>query len=272
MRFAQAFKAMAEKLATAQTATVPEATSADSAKRQKRSGWFAGTGIFPAPRLAWQWGFAVAAIVFLVAGTWLMFENVRLRQQVVQMQTTPDGQGPHEQELQTELDLQRQAAANTQEELARVREERERLADQLKQTQVRESQVAPGQQRAPEQQRPSSQRGVSIASFILTPQMRGVAQIPTFSIPADTEQVSMQLQLEPNDHTTFRAALLNQSNNQTLWRSGRLKAIRSGDSKTLRVDFGSGLLRPQVYVLRVMGVSASGATEVLGDYAFRVMK
>ena len=178
-------------------------------RRQKRPGWFPGKGFFTTPRLSWQWGFAVAAIAFLIAGSWLLTENMRLRQQISQSQAQPEGPGTREQELEKELERQRQAVAKTEQELTRVRDERERLAAELKQ-QAPESQVASGERNAPNQQRPSP-RGISIASFILTPQMRGVQQIPTISIPADTDRVSMQLELEPNDFSAYRVVLIDQA-------------------------------------------------------------
>jgi hypothetical protein len=220
--------------------------------------------------LAWQWGFAVAAIALLLAGVWLATENMRLRQQVSQIRAGREDSGAREQELQGELERQREAVAKTEQELARAREERERLEAQLNQQQ--ESRVATGVQRAPEPSRPLSEPAAAIASFILMPQMRDVQQIPTVSIPANTKQVSIQLQIEPNDHIAFRVALLNQADNQTVWRSGRLKATGSGDNKTLRVDFDASKLRPQAYLLRVMGISVNGASEIVGDYQFRVVK
>lgn len=269
LNFAQAFGALAEKHSTSQATTAPKEFTAEPATTQKRSGWLAGRAFFRTPRLAWQWGFAVAAIAFLVAGSWLAFENMRLRQQVSQRQARPGGSGTREQDLQNELARQRQAVAKTEQELARVREERERLRVEQKQ-QAKESQVANGERNAPNQQRPSSP--AAIASFILTPQMRGVQRVPTISIPADTNQVAMQLELDPNDYLAYRVSLFSPSNNQTMWRSGRLKATATGSGKTLRVSFGAGLLKPQAYVLRVSGISANGAAEIVGDYPFRVVK
>jgi hypothetical protein len=83
----------------------------------------------------------------------------------------------------------------------------------------------------------------------------------------------MQLQLDPNDDVAYRVALLNQSNNQTLWRSGKLKAKTTGQGRALSISFGAGLLNLQaVYVLRVAGIKADGSVEVIGDYSFRVGK
>jgi hypothetical protein len=269
LSFAQAFGALAEKHSTLQTVTAPDEYPAEVAPRQKRSRGFAGGSLFRAPRFAWQWGFAIATIALFIAGSWLAFENMRLRRQVSQTRARPEASGTREQELQNELERQRQAIAETEQELARVREEREQLAAELKQK-APESQVAAAEQNAANQQRPSAARG-AIASFILTPQMRGVQQMPTISIPANTEQVAVQLELEPNDYSAYRVALVDQTGGRALWRSRQLKARTAVSGKALSVTFPASFLRPQVYALRVTGVAAA-ASEVVGEYQFRVVK
>lgn len=269
LEFAQAFSALAERQ-VASSSTAHEELFAERSASQKRSGGWFGKGLFTTPRLAWQWGFAVAALAFLVAGIWLLSENMRLHQQISQPQVRPEGRGTRELELQNELERQRQAVAKTEQELASVRAERVRLQAELKQ-QERESQAATDQRNSSNQER-SSARGVSIASFILTPQMRGVQQIPTISIPADTDRVSMQLELEPNDYSTYRVALIDQAGNQTFWRSRQLKAKATPNGKALSVAFPSSLLSPRVYALRVSGVGADARSEVVGDYPVKVVK
>ena len=266
--FARALDTQAERHHTAQSATTPDEFTPKRPTGKKHSGWFAGKGFFTTPRLAWQWGFAVAAIAFLVAGSWLLSENTRLRQQIAQTRARPEGPGTREQKLQNELEHQRQAVATTEQELARVREERERLEAEVKQAQG--SQVA-NAERNTNQQRPSPPR-VSIASFILMPQMRGVQQMPTISIPANTDQVAMQLELEPNDFRAYRVMLVDQAGAQTFWRSRQLKAMATPGGKALNVTFSASLLKPQVYVLRVTGVAPDASSEVVSDYPFRVVK
>ncbi len=267
--FARALETLAEKQPNLQSATALEETSERRATKARRSGGFF-TGFFTTPRLRWQWGFAVAAIGLLIAGIWLASENARLRQQVSQTQARREGLGTRERGLQDELERQRQAVAKTEQELALVREERERLEAELKQ-QAQESPVATGERNAPNQQRPSSPRG-AIASFVLTPQMRGVQQMSTISIPVDTEQVTMQLELEPNDYSAYRVALVDQAGAQTLWRSRQIKARATARGKALGVTFPASLLRPQVYTLRVTGVAAGAVAEVVSDYQFKVVK
>ena len=82
----------------------------------------------------------------------------------------------------------------------------------------------------------------------------------------------MQLELEPNAYSLFSVSLLDQSGDQALWRSSKLKAKVAGDSKTISVSFRAAVLKPQNYVLRVSGISAKGAAEIVGDYPFRVVK
>jgi hypothetical protein len=82
----------------------------------------------------------------------------------------------------------------------------------------------------------------------------------------------MQLNLEPNDYQTFAIVLLDQSNHQELWRSGKLRAGSRRDDRTLKVSFSAGLLKSQGYALQVSGISAIGQSEVLSDYPFKVVK
>jgi hypothetical protein len=79
----------------------------------------------------------------------------------------------------------------------------------------------------------------------------------------------MRLRLEPNEFTTYRVTLLDETGSQTLWRSARLKARAATDGKILNLNFRASLLKPRtVYVLR----ATSEAGEIVDDYPFRVVK
>jgi hypothetical protein len=266
VEFAQAFPVWAEKNAAAQVAEAQTENLAGSSTKRKGSGWFSALNILRVPRQALQWGTACAALALLIAGGWLAFENARLRGQVSQTEARREELGRREQQLQRELEGRRSAGAEAELELARVREERERLEQELRRQESERQQQATGQ--------PPAQPGrVRIASFILTPQMRDAAQIREVSIPPEAGYVAMRLELEPNDYSGYRVALINQAGNQTFWRSGKLRARAIGDDKALSVRFRAELLKPQtVYLLRVTGTSDSGAPEIIGDYPFRVVK
>ena len=264
--FAQALSAMAEVPRTAASSTALEQPDQLSTKREKAK-WFTGKSFFTTPRLGWQWGFAAAAIAFFVAGSWLVFENMRLRQQAAQVQARPEQAATREQELENELGRQREAIAKTEQELARVREEREALAAKLKQTPETGPAVTEGNTSS---KPPPATRGASVASFILTPQLRSVQQVRTISIPADTNHVSMQMELEPNDASDYRVALIDQAG-QLLWRSRQLKATSTASGKSLAVTFPTRLLRSQAYTLRVTN-AAGDPSDVISDYPFKVVK
>ena len=275
-QFAHALRVFAEHGAQRVHATKADAVTLDeSATKRKSSGFLSALSVLFVPRPALQWGISVIALVLLITGGWLAIENMRLRQQISHTQTTHDASGRRERELQRELQKelaeQRSSAAKTEQELAQAREERERLTQELKEQEAREQQLAIKRRRDHEQRQLSS-GGASIASFILTPQMRGLGQISVVSIPANIDYVAMRLQLEPNDYPAYRVALLDHINNQTLWRSNKLRAQVTGESIALRVSFRANLLKPQVYMLRVSGVSTNGASEIAGDYPFRVVK
>ncbi len=260
VNFAQAFKVMSDRRAVA---SVEAETAAKSVTRRKASGRFSALNVFAAGHPALQWGFVAMALVLMIGGGWLVFDNIRLRHQMSQTQASRDELLHREQELQNQITGQQSTSAATEQELARLRDEQKRLEQEL--AKKRE------QQDIGEQHQPSS-GGLSVASFILAPQLRGAGQIQTISVPAKTDLVAMRLGLEPNDYSAYRVALLNQSGNQALWRSSKLKAKVAGDSKTISVSFRAALLKPQTYIVRVSGISAKGAAEIVGDYPFRVVK
>jgi hypothetical protein len=263
--FAQALSAVAEVPRTAASSTALE-QPAELSTKQEKAKWFTGKSFFTTPRLGWQWGFAAAAIALFVVGSWLVFENMRLRQQASKVQTRPELAATREQELENELGRQREAIAKTEQELARVREEREALAAKVNQT----PETGPVREGNTSNKPPPATRGASIASFILTPQLRGVQQVRTISIPADTNQVSMRLELEPNDASDYRVALIDQAG-QLLWRSRQLKATSTTSGKSLDVMFPTRLLRSQAYTLRVTN-AAGDPSDVISDYPFKVVK
>jgi hypothetical protein len=222
-----------------------------------RRGRLAAWGLFITPPPILQWGLAAAALAVLIAGSWLAVENIRLRQQTSQTAARRDLLMQREQELEKELENQRVLNPQTELELARVRDEQERLEQELKQAQAGA--------------KPSPSEG-TIVSLLLTPPLRGTGQLPTLFLRPHTNEVAAQLQLEAADYSAYRVALIDPASNQTLWRSGSLRPRIQGARKAIAVSFRAGLLQGQNYVLQVSGIPARGGAEIVGDYPFRVMK
>jgi anti-sigma factor RsiW len=255
VRFAEAFQVFAGRSAAADAAAIDPVRR--DAKR-KRAGWPATLSLFT-PGLAWQWGLAAVAVIMLIASGWLAIENLRLRQQTSQAEARRDELLQRERELQKEVDAERSTNSAAEQELARLRSERERLEQEL--------------EKAKSGRTTSSPVEGGVFSFNLAPPLRGAGQLPTVSVPSGTRLVSIQLQLEANDYSAYRVVLIGPARNQTLWRSSKLKAKTTREGKGLSVSFSAGLLNPQtVYLLRVAGIATNGADEVISDYSFRVGK
>ena len=209
---------------------------------------------FVIPRLALRLGFAAAALLLLLlAGGYLVVENLRLRDQMTQAHVERATLEQRERELQQQLAEQRSSDAETEKELARVRD---RLAEL--------EQVA-----ADEKTRNTNKRDLKIIAFNLGPQSRGIGQIPTLAVPAGTDYVALTLELETDAFPAFRAVLKNPATGQIVWRSGKVKA--TGKDKRIHVRLLASLLKPQNYLVELEGISGSGAVEIVSSYPFRIV-
>jgi hypothetical protein len=276
--FAQAFHARAEKNLTSQVTKAQAETAAGArteaatevAPGRKGRGMFSVRRGLDVSRPAWQWGAACAALVLLIAVGWLAFDNVRLRRRLAQTEARRDAPEQRAQELQNESASQRAPSAQLADGSAHAEPEHSAQEQTQRDNQQRtvERQHSTEQQRAIGQKSSSPGAG-SIASFILAPQTRGASRMPAVSLPTKTERIVMRLRLEPNEFTTYRVTLLDETGSQILWRSTRLKARAGADGKILNLNFRADLLKPRTaYVLR----ATSDAGEIVDDYPFRVVK
>ena len=219
---------------------------------------------FRAPGSALRWGMAAALAVVLIGGGWLMYENLRLRNHIHQVQAEREELQKRERELQSRLAEQSSSDSEKKQELANLREQIARLERQsLEQEGAKPQPPLPAEP--------------NIVSFALAPQMRGVSQPAMISIPSDADYVMMQLDLEPGDierlrSASYRAELKARPGNEIVWRSGRLRAGARGEGKAVVVTLRPMIFKSQMYTLEVYGVSPTGASEIIGSYPFRVVK
>lgn len=217
-------------------------------KKSGRPGWF---HLFTMPRPSLQLGFAAAAIVMLIAGAFLMVENIRLRAQIAQTRHEHAALQQREQELQQKLALKRSSDIETQKELERVRGKLQQLEREL-------AAIAPKE---------AEQEPVLLA-FNLSPQARGTSKIPQLMVPPGAGIIVFTLILEPNDFSVYQAVLENSEADSVLWRSGKLKADAGGQQVQLRIS--TKLLKPQNYILELSGIATDGSAEIVGSYRFRI--
>lgn len=203
----------------------------------RRSPW----RIFSVPRLTLQWGFAGAAVVMAFVAGFLLLEVGQLKRQMTGAESERAAIDQREQNLEKQLDEQRTANAQTQNELERLRNESLRL-DSIK----------------------------SIA-VLLMPQTRGAGQPVSVSVPSGVDALPMRLELESDEFPEYQVALKQPSSDRAIWHSARLKAEAAGKIKSLYVSIPSNVLKQQTYVLEARGIPAKGAPEFISSYVFRVV-
>lgn len=112
---------------------------------------------------------------------------------------------------------------------------------------------------------------LTIATLVLAPQLRSARQLPTVAL-AGTGDLAVQLDLEPVDYPAYEATLVAANGDRVLWRSDRLIARTVGDLKRIDLGLPARVLSPQEYLIRVSGVPARGAPEIVGEYRFIVAR
>ncbi|MCY7347382.1 MAG: hypothetical protein LH614_14325 [Pyrinomonadaceae bacterium] len=266
VEFAKNFRTYAEKH------NAPEIfkTSASEVKTEPgEAGFFAG--VFSNLRLL-QLGFATAALALMVTGGWLFVENSRLRNRFDESLAQQAELERREKRLRDEIAAQSNASAEKEAELARIREELARVEkerEQQRQITEREQQQKETLAKRQPIETPRLTAAPRAAFFALAPPLRGGGSLPTISVPANADTVTIRLELEPNDFTRYRVALKTQTGERILWRSGSLRAQTTGENKILNVSFPARLLRVQTYSLEVSGIGAGGKPEIVSDYFFR---
>lgn len=255
-QFAEAFKTVIER-ESMRSQVIPAQPVVDLPKRQKAFDWSFFLTAFAARSIS-RWASAAAVVAFLVLGVWFVVQNARLRRQVATTQSQLHELQERERELHKVAQDQR--TSNSQDPIQKSEDER-----RLNETEKQDNE----QQRNLRERINPEQR--TIASFILTPQLRSASAIPVVSLPPDTLNVRMNLILEPNDYQFYEVALVDPDSNQVLWRSGKLnRQNRGGD--TVGVNLGVALLKPKNYLLHLFGIPAGGASEFITQYPFKVVQ
>ena len=264
--FAKSLQAFTEHQMVTQSVQVAAPPIIEAARRvpPTHSWWQSFLNLFTIPTLTMQWGLAAAALFMLVAGGWLAWETMRLRGQINSAQTETASLQQREQELQAQIEKQRTASTQNIEQL---NQELARTQQQLAQLQRQEL--------ARQQAKVESPTGTSEPSLLhveLMPQLRGLGQAGTLTIPPGTTYAVLQLETDDDDYPAYQAELLSQSSDKLLWKSGKLKARTRGNAKIIDLNLRAKLLAPGEYVVNLKGISASGQVEDLHRYAFKVVK
>ena len=262
VEFARAFQIYAEQNFTEKNATL---AAQKSQSKGVFSEIFSELNIFKNRNLI-QWSFAALAIAVVLTGVWWIANKQssqpELAGQAPPVQSEPDLPTMIEKNISENTNAQREIAIK---ELNLVNKNTSQIETKPspKQTPVAEPKQPLGVTKSPPQ--------IRIASFVLTPSLRSGSRISSLSLARDITDVAMSLQLEADDYDAYRVKLLTESN-ATLWQSGSLKLSNKGENKSLNVRFPAKSLKSEIYFLQVSGISADGASEIISDYPFRIVR
>ena len=191
-----------------------------------------------APRLA----FVGITLALLLAGGYLLRENLALRNGMSGAQTQQDSLQQHQQQLEQELNEQHAANVDMKKQLEQAQASHPDL-NQLK-----------------------------TVALLLPPPTRGAARIPELAVRTGTDIAVLMLTLESGDFPAYRAALKDPATNKVLWQSESLATIpAAGGKKAISISFPAAPLKQQNYVVELTGEPAHGRAEILGAYPFRVV-
>lgn len=210
-------------------------------------GWLSRLKFLLGRQSVLRWGFATAALVLLVAGIWLVFQNIRLRSEVLAVRT-------HNNEL-----------AQSQQQLQRQLDEAQRSA------QARVEQPNKPEQPNGEKSTAGEASSSSVLSLVFTPLLRGGRQKNVVNLGAGTTALRVELVLEPNDFSSYRVELLPLGQGP-VWRAVNLKAQEHNGARSLVVTLPISVLKVEDYVLRVSSSAQNGTSELIGDYPFTISR
>jgi len=189
---------------------------------------------------------AAAAILVLLVGVGLIAETIRLRNRVNQAESRNRALEEERHDLEQQINAQRRQSQELSAQLERERIVRGQAASPTSQVLV----------------------GPGIMSFLLTPGLiRGTAAAQRLVVPPGARLVLLQINLRGQRYASYRA-VIRTVEGRVVWSKSELQA----QAKGLLISTPSSVLSNDDYVLTLSGISATGATEVIEEYSFSVLK
>ncbi|HSE31095.1 MAG TPA: hypothetical protein VLA93_05930 [Pyrinomonadaceae bacterium] len=200
------------------------------------------------PRLA----FALSLLLLLLGGVALLTGWLRLREESRRLTS----QQAALEQRQRELDKQ----------AADLRAQSEEIANKVP--------PQPSPIETPSVAKPDEEpkSGTSILALSLSPGgTRSLGGGSTIRMQPATTDVVFTLEVQDPDYSTYRAIILT-PNNTSVFASTQLRLKRSPSGPTVTLRVPAKNLQAGDYSIRLDGRTASGTTETVGDYQFRVLR
>ncbi|MDX6711914.1 MAG: hypothetical protein QOH96_2930 [Blastocatellia bacterium] len=269
--FAQALHVFGDQSTIVGSTEASNLAPAVSDSRSRFARYLGAISALTTPKLAFQWVPAALTFILLIAGGWLLIDNVRLRSRIAEAEKTRDALQQRQLARETQLDAQPANTPKPGEEIAGL------PADQPISQQLSEKQKVQGQATVPVSPRESEKTSpgtsrLAVVSFVLSPPMRAAGPLQVISVPTSARRAAVHLELESIDYPSYSVALVSQSTGKDLWHGSKQHALVNGETGILQVRFDANLLNSGIYFLRVTGFTKDGNSEAIGDYPFRVSK
>jgi hypothetical protein len=205
-----------------------------------------------------SWRFVAVAALVLVGCAALLLQGARLRRGLNQARTESAELTRRMTDLERQLQNQRAANVDVAAELDRTRSALEAAA-----------RLPAGRGANPADRRSPSLAPIAVVLF---PQTRTAGPVATLAAPRGVDRVRLELRLESKDFPRYRVGLRDPATNQIVWRSAEITARASDNASFVPVAIPGTLLKPQHYALELTGIDAIAPDEVVGSYAFQIIR
>jgi hypothetical protein len=271
LEFARALQDFGDQTTVVGLAETPRVAPVVSDSSSRFAKFLATFKAFASPKLAFQWVPVALLLILLIAGSWLLVDNVRLRTRIAEAEKTRDAFEQRQLALQQQLDLQSANESKPSAEIAGLPADQSTSQQQTEKQRVQGPLTVPVS--PPESKRTSTGTSrLATLSFVLSPPMRAAGPLQVIAVPYSAGKAAVHLELESIDYPVYRVALVSQSTSRNLWHGSGQRPLVKGDTGGLQVSFDANLLNSGIYLLRVTGITKDGKSEAVGDYPFRVSR
>lgn len=204
---------------------------------------------------AFRVAMAVAALVIVFGGAWLIVQTIQMQTRLQQLQANLRESQQREQELEQQLAQQGARRDELTKQLERERNERERLEQEL-------AAQAPS--------RPS------LVSFVLLPTSRFRSEAEKrkrLVIPAGAQLVQFKIEFETEEeYKSYRVVLRRRAEEGELWSQSKLRAQSTAQGKSLGLRLPTNVLTTGDYRLTLLGVTAGDELDEIRNYDFSMVR
>ncbi|HWQ31927.1 MAG TPA: hypothetical protein VNQ79_03510 [Blastocatellia bacterium] len=208
------------------------------------------------PQMILAGAMAMALVVLAVGLTWLLVERSRLNEQLARGESGRAAQAQREQELSRQIQELEQQINGQRQQNAQAEAELSRLREELRQAQAQRPVL-------PESSQPA------LLSFLLIPgSVRAGGEVRQLTIPASARQVRLQVKSESREYQSYQVRLRAVDGGDILSQS----ALKANAKSFVIVNVPAARLAAGDYILTLSGLTATGESEEINRYFFRVTR